>query len=94
MSKTHSTWSNINYYSTMCCVRSKGIVIWKVVPIPTNDCTRIEPWCDSIILFETGRPNPEPFSFVVKKGSKMCSRTSLFIPAPLSLIIIDSTFSH
>ena len=39
------------------------------------------------IPYTVARPNPVPlpFSFVVKKGSKMCAKVSASIPTPVSL---------
>jgi hypothetical protein len=52
-------------------VISVGKVMVMVVPSPALLSTSIVPWCELIIPYTTESPNPVPFSFEVKKGSKI-----------------------
>src|SRR5688572_13011773 len=58
----------------------------KVLPLPTSLSTRIRPRCLSTILRTMSRPRPvpSPAGLVVKKASKMRSRTSSGMPQPVS----------
>ena len=61
----------------------------------------VVPWFSLLLTFKTplwaltvlltkGRPNPDPFSFVVKKGWKIFSKKSSSMPVPLSVISINA----
>jgi hypothetical protein len=53
---------------------SLGSVIIKVVP-PGFEMKVMAPECSLIIRYEIESPNPIPFGFVVKKGSKILPLT-------------------
>src|SRR5438445_299730 len=59
----------------------------KMVPRPTSLWTSIQPWCCWTMPKTVARPRPVPLptSFVVKKGSKMCSLISAGMPLPVSV---------
>lgn len=42
---------------------------WNLLPLVWSDVMSIVPLCASMILLETARPRPVPFSLVVKNGS-------------------------
>ena len=69
-------------------LRGKG-KMENVVPLPSMLCTSIYPPCCFTIEYTVARPRPVPLflSFVVKKGSKICSRLSRAIPAPVSEVL-------
>ena len=64
-----------------------GKVRINLLPLPDSDFTLILPSCKVIICLHKLSPIPEPDVLVVKKGTKILSRTSGKIPSPLSDIV-------
>src|SRR5581483_8065327 len=56
-----------------------------VVPRPSSLSMSMAPRCCSTIWWQMARPRPRPWSFVVKKGSKMRARAAGGIPVPSSM---------
>ena len=58
----------------------------KVAPAPGALSTSMWPWLWVTAAYTVDSPRPVPLSFslVVKKGSKICSRTSSGMPVPVS----------
>src|SRR4030042_5187284 len=71
---------------------SVGKVMAMVVPSPALLSTSMVPWCELIIPYTTERPHPFPFSFEVKKGSKILGRSFSSMPTPLSAISTRTAF--
>ena len=61
-----------------------GKVRTKQLPFPNSDFTLILPSCKAMICLHRLNPIPEPDVLVVKKGTKILSKTVGRIPSPLS----------
>ena len=59
------------------------------VPPPAGHDSVNDPPCSSAVRLAIGSPSPPPRAFVVKNGSKTCSRMSAGMPGPLSATSID-----
>src|SRR5439155_11573824 len=66
-------------------IRATGSCTVKRAPPPGRSPTTIRPPCASTISLATARPRPVPRGRVVKKGSKMRSRSSCGTPGPESV---------